>query len=160
MREAGADTGPIDRFTGKIRHGVPVGEALAGSGVPDAAQAFLRNTFATIRTNQPYVVAAVFTFGREDLIPAMFREIVRDLQERFVGLGVFAYYLDRHIEVDGDSHGPMSLRMVEDLCRDDEQRWAEATAAAEGALAARLRMWDAVAEGIRQARGTVTTRRA
>jgi phage FluMu protein gp41 len=72
---------------------------------------------------------------------------------------VFSYYLERHIEVDGESHGPMSVRMVEDLCRDNSQRWAEATSAAEASLAARLRLWDAVLAGIQRSRAGLSTGR-
>lgn len=57
---------------------------------------------------------------------------------------MFEYYLERHIVVDGESHGPMALRMLEELCADDDNRWAEATNAAKNALEARLRMWDAI----------------
>jgi hypothetical protein len=148
MREAAADTGPINRLIGKLQHGATVAEALSDSDVPEEAQAFIRSTFDTIRLDKPHITAAAFTFGREDLIPAMFREMVHDLRDGFAGLAVFEYYLERHIEVDGESHGPMALRMLEDLCGDDDIRWAEATNAAKSALEARLRMWDAIADRV------------
>jgi hypothetical protein len=144
MREAGADTGPIKRLIGKLQQGVTLTEALSGSDVPEEAQTFIASTFDTIRLDKPHITAAAFTFGREDLIPAMFREIVHDLRYGFEGLAVLEYYLERHIEVDGENHGPMALRMLEDLCGDDENRWAEAADAANTALQARLRMWDAI----------------
>jgi hypothetical protein len=148
MREAGADTGPIQRLVGKLQQGVALPEALSGSDVPAEAQAFIASTFDTIRLDKPHIMAAAFTFGREDLIPVMFREIVHDLQYGFEGLAVFEYYLERHIEVDAESHGPMALRMVEDLCADDDDRWAEAMNAAKHALEARLRMWDAIRDSV------------
>lgn len=134
MREAGADTGPITRLIEKVRAGTPLVDAMPSAGVPERAQTFVKQTFETIASSKPHVVAAAFAFGREDLIPAMFREIVGDLRRHFEGLSVFEYYLDRHIEVDGDSHGPMALRMIEDLCGQDEQRWQEAATAAREAL--------------------------
>ena len=144
MREAGAGTGPIQRLITKLRDGVTLAEALSDSDVPEEARAFIESTFDTIRLDKPHITAAAFTFGREDLIPAMFREIVRDLRHGFEGLAVFEYYLERHIEVDGESHGPMALAMLEELCADDGTRWAEAANAAKSALAARLRLWDAI----------------
>lgn len=152
MREAGADIGPIMQLTGKLQQGMPLAEALSRSGVSEEAQAFMKGTFDTIQLNKPHVTAAAFTFGREDLIPAMFREIVHDLRERFEGLAVFEYYLERHIEVDSESHGPMALSMIEELCADDENRWVEATVAAKDALEARLRMWDAITNRIARSR--------
>jgi hypothetical protein len=116
------------------------------------AQVFIGSTFDTIRVDKAHIMAAAFTFGREDLIPTMFREIVHDLRCGFEGLAVFEYYLERHIEVDGDSHGPMALTMLEDLCGDDDNRWEEATNAAKNALEARLQMWDAIADRIVQSR--------
>jgi hypothetical protein len=46
----------------------------------------------------------------------MFRNIVRDLRHRFDGLAVVEYYLERHIELDDESHGPMALSMLEEPC--------------------------------------------
>jgi hypothetical protein len=153
MREARADTGPIERLIGKLQQGAALAEALSGSDVPEEAQVFIGSTFDTIRLDKPHITAAAFTFGREDLIPAMFQKIVHDLRAGFEGLAVFEYYLERHIEVDGESHGPMALTMLEDLCGSDDNRWAEATKAAQNALAARLRMWDAIAGRIVHSRG-------
>jgi hypothetical protein len=152
MREAGADTGPIRSLMAELRDGSPLEEALGTAAVPEAAQIFVRSTFSAIHPDKPHVTAAAFTFGREDLIPAMFLKIVRDLRLGFAGLAEFEYYLERHIEVDGDSHGPMALRMLEDLCGEDESRWTEAADAARNALEARLKLWDAIRARIALAR--------
>ena len=148
MRQADADTDPITGLIGQLQQGVTLAEALSGSDVPEEARVFVGSTFDTIRTDKPHIMAAAFTFGREDLIPAMFRNIVRDLRHGFDGLAVFEYYLERHIEVDDESHGPMAIGMLEDLCGHDDTRWAEATSAANNALEARLRMWDAIVDRI------------
>jgi hypothetical protein len=152
MREAGADTGPIQRLLAQLRRGAKLPEALSAADVPEEAQVFVRSTFDSIGAGKPHVTAAAFTLGREDLIPAMFREIVHELRTEFEGLRVFEYYLERHIDVDGDSHGPMALRMLGDLCGEDEQLWAEAGDAANRALQARLELWDAIAGRIVRAR--------
>jgi hypothetical protein len=150
MRQAGANTQPITDFLRHLRDGRSLSESLAQSGAPVEAQAFVRSTFAFISPNKPHITAAAFTFGREDLIPAMFRQIVRDLRSGFEGLGVFEYYLERHIEVDGDSHGPMALRMMEDLRGKDPRNGLEAEKAAADALEARAQLWDAILERIRR----------
>jgi hypothetical protein len=98
-----------------------------------------------IETGKLHALAAAFTFGREDVIPDMFRSLVRDLNRANDGtFATFIWYLERHIEVDGEDHGPLSLRMVADICGEDETRWREAAEAAEAALAARLKLWDAI----------------
>jgi len=156
MRAAGADTNAILSLLERIKGGTPVRIVLDTANVPTAARAFVESTFALIDQQQLHTVAAAFTFGREDLIPDMFRGFVRDLDRAMHGrLEIFLWYLERHIEVDGEEHGPMALRMVSSLCGDDEQRWQEAGAAAESALRARIALWDGILQKIQQAAPTV-----
>ncbi len=154
MRECGAGTSAIDGFIERLRQGEPVAQALAAA--PEAARAFVQATFAVIETGELHEVAAAFTFGREDLIPDMFRGFIRDQNQALRGrLTTLRWYLDRHIEVDGDEHGPMALRMVSELCGDDETKWQQAERAAVAALAARLHFWDSILREIESRRGSV-----
>jgi phage FluMu protein gp41 len=66
----------------------------------------------------------------------------------------FHAYLQRHIHLDGDFRGPLSLRLLGDLCAGDPTRIDEAETAAEEALCARIRLWDGVLVAIKAARGT------
>ena len=93
------------------------------------------------------VKCAVFTFGREDLIPDMFIEIVRNIKKQFPeALGLFTYYLERHIEIDGDIHGALSERMVTELCGEDEAAWTQAAESSQKALRHRIELWTSVIE--------------
>ena len=142
MRQAGGNTAAIHALTGLLGE-MPVLEAVATAAIPEAARSFVRTTFELIETGRLHALAAAFTFGREDVIPDMFRALVRDLSAASDGsLDTFIWYLERHIEVDGEDHGPLSLKMVADLCGDDTAKWAEAAEAAEAALTARLVLWD------------------
>ena len=142
MRQLQADIRPIVQLIARASQGL---EGLSFAGAPPAAQEFMENTFRVIRHGSPAAQAAVFAFSREDAIPDMFRSLVRQLNQEMSGqLDQFVWYLERHIEVDGDDHGPLSLKMVADLCGDDPELWEEATQAAEEALRARLRLWDGV----------------
>jgi hypothetical protein len=155
MQACGADTQPILHVLQILQQGVSVKDALAGA--PATARSFVEQTFALAQSGQPqfHIVAAAFTFGREDLIPDMFRGFVRSLDRALAGrLELFTWYLERHIEVDGEEHGPMALRMVSSLCGEDEERWREAKEAAESALQARLGLWDGILEGVRALAGT------
>ena len=41
-----------------------------------------------------------YTFGREALIPAIFRQLLGELRNRFPSqFEIFTYYLDRHIQL-------------------------------------------------------------
>ncbi len=147
MAQAGADTSVIN---GVLRY-AGVGK-LVLEGIPPAARAFVEATFRVIRGGSIAAQAAAFTFGREDAIPAMFRSLVRDLNREMEGdLSQFIWYLERHIEVDGDEHGPLALRMITDLCGHDSALWEEAAEAAEEALLARLALWDGILTQIRLA---------
>jgi pyrroloquinoline quinone (PQQ) biosynthesis protein C len=102
-----------------------------------------------IHSNKSHVQAAVFTFGREDLIPAMFHSIVSDMHEKFPdSLTIFKYYLERHIEVDGDHHSNLALEMTSNLCGTNEVFWQEAEEASILSLKQRIALWDGVYEEI------------
>ena len=153
MRECGASTVAIYALVASLREGTAWSVALAMCGAPEAAQRFVRATFAIIEEGKLHAIAAAFTFGREDLIPDIFRGFVRelDLSEALQGrLATLRWYLDRHIEVDGEDHGPMALEMMSELCGNDTVKWSEAAEAAETALRARIALWDAIAANLKE----------
>lgn len=112
--------------------------------IPSAAEEFMETTFNFINSDKPHVIAAAFALGREHIIPEMFRALLDKMNISREEAGVFHYYLDRHIELDGDFHGPMSMRMLELLCEDDNVKIAEAEEAALLAIKARIKFWDGV----------------
>jgi len=149
MREAGADTAQVEDFIRQLEAGQTVAGALEQAGVPAAVGAFVRHTFAVIERGRPHEIAAAFTYGREDLIPEMFTRLVHGLERQFPGkLATLRYYLDRHIELDGDEHGEMGRQMVDLLCECDPRREQESTRAAVDALQSRIRLWDGIAMAV------------
>jgi hypothetical protein len=145
MQQAGADTSVMEHFTACLARGETIEEALKQAQVPDTARRFVEQTFRFIHEGKPHVLAAVFTFGREDLIPDIFIKMVGGLTESMPGkVDVLHYYLLRHIEVDGDHHSHLAFEMTAELCGDDPVKWGEATLAAKIALRARLALWDAI----------------
>jgi hypothetical protein len=115
------------------------------SEIDEGAARFVGFTFDIINSQKPHLLAAVFTFGREDLIPGMFISIINDMDNNFPEvISTFKYYLDRHIEVDGGHHSHLALQMTEQLCGNDADKWAEAEAAVIKALQMRINLWDAV----------------
>lgn len=145
MQQAGADTSHIQQLLDMSRKGQPITDILSMATLPEAVKGFLGFTFDVIRSGQAHIMAAVFTFGREDLIPDMFYSLVKDLDKKFPGkLSTFVYYLERHIEVDGDHHSHLAMQMVQELCGNDDQKWEEAGQYARLSLEWRHRLWDAI----------------
>lgn len=150
MAQSGADTTPMQRLAKSLRAGSPLEESMENAQLPLEARAFLRQTFEVIHSGKAHVQAAVFTFGREDLIPDMFITIVQDLNKSLSNnIAIYKYYLERHIEVDGDHHSHLALQMTANLCGNDEQKWQEATEAVIKALEMRLHLWDGALEALR-----------
>jgi len=147
MKQAGCDTIQIEQMLEKILEGQSVTNALDVCGAPASVRSFVNNTFDVIDTNKAYLQAAVFTFGREDLIPQMFISFVNELHEQSPEkISTFKYYLERHIEVDGDHHSNLAYQMTESLCGNDAAKWEEATRYVKQALQCRIQLWDAIAE--------------
>jgi hypothetical protein len=147
MRQAGADTSRIDAFIGLLRDGQPVVLALEEARVPRSAAEFVATTWGFIEDAPVHCQAAAFAFGREDLIPEMFDQVAA-LNAEFGELSTFVDYLRRHIQVDSEEHTPMAMQMLADLCGDDSTKWAQCEETINLAFAARMKLWDGIAERV------------
>lgn len=145
MDETGADKSRIEQLLQRIGEGKTVNSALDNIRIDASVKYFVRNTFSVINSEKPHVVAAAFTFGREDLIPDMFRYLIEDLNKRFPGkLDTFIYYLDRHVQLDEEVHTPLALQMVSELCGDDDEKWQEALEVSQACIEQRIGLWDGI----------------
>lgn len=148
MEQSGSRTDAIRQFIAHIQKGLGIAEAFAATGVPTGVEPFVHHTFSIIETQKPHIMAAAFTFGREDLIPPMFIRMVETWDQSFrARFGRFIAYLERHIEVDGDTHSHLAYAMTGRLC-DTEEKQEEALVAIREALEQRIRLWDAAARAI------------
>ena len=146
MQASNANTKMIADCVQLIIEGKSIGESLIAVNAPKAVREFVNFTFSIIETNEVHKIAAVFTFGREDLIPNMFLEMVKGIDQKniYTNLDKFIYYLERHIELDGDEHGPLALQMIQELCGDDEIKWNDCIAVSKQALQHRIALWSAI----------------
>lgn len=143
MIQIGANTKKIEDFISKIKTLKSYNKSVESMNISPVVKQFMDFTFNIINTNKNHVIASVFTFGREDLIPDMFIKIVKKLSVNDeIKADNLIYYLERHIEVDSDEHGPMALKMIEELCGKDEKKWKEAEIASKKALEMRIKLWD------------------
>ncbi|MCX7419744.1 MAG: DUF3050 domain-containing protein [Planctomycetia bacterium] len=145
MDSCGANTQPVLKFCDQLLQGKSFDDAADLTTVNADARSFMSATFEFVNRGRPSEIAAAFTFGREDVIPDMFRQFVETLcSESPENFERFRFYLIRHIDLDADDHGPKALQMVTSICGDDVAEWAAAEKAAITAIEARLRFWDAV----------------
>ena len=97
-----------------IKQGIHYKDALYahqiafGASIPAAVYDFCHDTLNTADNATTHEVMAAFLFGREDPIPKMFQSII---DNKILGDDVktFRLYLQRHIDVDGDDHGPLAF---------------------------------------------------
>ena len=146
MDQAKADTKKIRRFIKLIDSGHTVSNALREIEIAPGVSEFVNYSFAIIETRQPHLIASAFTFGREDVIPDMFIEILNASDSNNASYTKLKYYLERHIELDGDEHGPLSLLMISELCGNDSKKWTEVLSVAKQSLSKRILLWDTIAD--------------
>ena len=144
MDEIGADAGPARQLVGALGQGVPLPIALKLAQVPVAAHTFVRTTWSFIDMHSPHTLAAAFTVGREQAIPAMFSQVVKGLCWAGTPADKVLLYLERHLELDGGSHSVLAEKLLAGLCQDDRDKWLEAAQVAELALRARYGLWSQV----------------
>ncbi|MEC4004029.1 DUF3050 domain-containing protein [Flavobacterium sp. SUN052] len=149
MQECGADTSSITAFLENVKDTQNIFVSIKQSQLHPNVKAFLDFTFRVIDEGKPHKIAAAFTFGREDLIPSMFTEILKNFQTNFpeAKLDKLVYYFERHIELDADEHGPMAMKMITELC-DTETKWKEVEEVSNQALEKRIGLWNAIEEQI------------
>ena len=149
MRACGASTRPVEDVLAALQRGDPWQRALESPSIARPVADFVAATLRLASSGRPHEVAAAFAHGREAVIPDMFLAIAARLRDQDpTRWAPFLYYLTRHVEMDRGAHEKASRELVTRLCGASPERWEACTHAADSALRARLRLWDAVLERI------------
>lgn len=146
MQQIGANTTTINQFIDLIVSKSTIEQALNTIKIEKRIADFVRFSFEIIDSNKPHIIASAFTFGREGIIPDLFIEILQKGNPENKSYYKLTYYLQRHIDLDGDGHGPASHKMIEELCGSDEVKWREALEIAKKSLQQRISLWNAIDE--------------
>jgi hypothetical protein len=155
MVDVGASTRQFDTFRSLVLIGVPVEVALARTGASAHVRGFVAHTMTLANSGTTEEVLAAFFYGREDIIPEMFRKLLETLygaKHNKDRLRHFIYYIDRHIELDGDSHGPKGRELLDALVADSPHKAQRALRAACSSIEARIALWDGTLSELRTSR--------
>ncbi len=145
MQEVGADDFWIRLHEQNIRQSNAMDLSLQDSRLPEVIRNFLKIHWTILQSGEIHRIAAIFALAREDIIPELFEKILHGAIGRSdLNAPRFRFYLERHIQLDGENHGPLSRRLLNLLIAGDPQKQAEALAAAHSSLQARCQLWDAV----------------
>jgi hypothetical protein len=150
MDAMGADLHLVNKFIAHAKKSNNIFDVIATTTLDKRIKDFLNFTFEVIAEGEVHKIAAAFTFGREDLIPGMFTSILEEIKTNFptANLDSFIYYFQRHIDLDGDEHGPLAMQMITDLAKDDDVKWTEMKEISKIALQKRIQLWNAIEDSL------------
>lgn len=151
MREVGAPTQMFDTFLRYLKQGAGLDVALETARVPQYAREFVHSNIRLAKEGRKEEVAGNFLFGREDSIPKMFRTLLAKWGISVAEVPGMVYYLERHIELDSEQHGPAAMNILKRMIGNDRGRYARALESAQQAIRARIRLWDGILSDIRSA---------
>tara|TARA_B100001559_G_C16393182_1_gene572216 strand:+ start:61 stop:834 length:774 start_codon:yes stop_codon:yes gene_type:complete len=146
MCDLNADTYKIKNFINSISNNH---YDISKADIPECAKKFVLTTYQLLNKNKLHISAALFTYGRETTLPSMFTNIL-DSIEPVNKTKNLKLYLKRHIDIDTNRHGPLSIKLF-DLSHDgDKSKQLEALDAAIVAINARSQLWDCVLSKINE----------
>ncbi len=146
MLEVGADGRPITEFLQKVqkRGEFKVPESL--QMLDEIQREFVVHTLDTAMRRSTVQVLASFVLGREEIVPGMFRGLLEANPALRDMAPTLSYYLERHITVDGELHGPAAWKLVKRMISQDSLKLAEFAQASIDALTARIQLWDRLSD--------------
>lgn len=140
MEEIGVDPFAINHFI----------ESFDFDYVPEGARSFVEYNLNLAQSSNLHCIAAAFFYGREKLIPEMFERILKGLGDKKSECPALVYYLERHIELDGDEHSHLAELCLQKLCQDDPLLLDEAYQTGIKSLQLRAKLWDAALVSIKK----------
>lgn len=149
MDEVGADKAPIEGLMRRIEGGASATDALESPDIPQSVQDFVATTLKLAMDGAPHEVAASFCHGRENLLPDVLAGARDGMHDVLDEAPIFKHYLERHITLDHDEHGPLAMKLLAATCDGDPARMVEAGRVAVEAVEARSRLWDGILAEIR-----------
>lgn len=142
MREVGARTAKFEAFHSALDGGADLDTAFDQATAAPFIRNFTSYTLRIAREAPTLEVMSSFFYGREDVIPHMFDNLLKSWSIDATKAPMFVYYLKRHIELDGDKHGPAAAAILRSAAAGDPERQYRVMVAACQSIDARIRFWD------------------
>lgn len=149
MVEIDANTAVIDAVLQQASRG-DFASAVRHRWIPAPSARFLRTTQELISSGEVHALAAAFAYGRELLVPDLFRGLLDRLTVLELPCPTLRWYLERHIVLDGDSHGPLAEKMVLTLAGNDPAAHQTVQTVRRQVLADRSAFWYAIELQLRE----------
>jgi len=134
MKEVGASTTLIEEFLTDMNLGK----------IPDSIGKFVAFNLDVAQNGSDIEVAAVFFFGREKLVPMIFRPLLAEIKQHKHKYQSLIYYLERHIDIDENSHGPLGEKLLNFMAQENKSQMQLALNCAHRALQERKNLWDSL----------------
>ncbi len=150
MREVGASTAKVEAFIELVRRGETVENALTKVDADPVVARFVTATINTALNRPTHEVLGSFFYSRENVIPTMFTGLLKQWGLDRERAPVFVFYLERHIQLDSERHGPAAKTIIEELFGQDETKLKELHVAALAAVRERRIFWDGVLMRLQQ----------
>jgi hypothetical protein len=152
MKDIDANTLPINNLINQIKNGASWKDAIRNTRnsypfISNNTFEFVEHTLNTVDNATIFEIASCFLFGREDSIPKMFENLLANFQNKKLPVPNLITYLNRHIHVDGECHGPMAASMLSKMCINEEIEKIIVDAGRK-AIEMRLHLWDGILEKI------------
>ena len=151
MEEVGADTTEVRKFVQCLERN-EIAEALRLHCKFKPARNFSSETYRQVIEWDMHQIVASFCHGREKVIPLMFLNLAQKCGIKKSDCPTFYFYLERHIELDGDEHGPLADKLLAAVVGEDEIKKAQALQAAQYCLDQRIKFWDEMSELLHEQR--------
>jgi hypothetical protein len=146
MKEIDADSSKILELIDCVDRKGSVYEGINNLDILDEVKDFIKFDLDTALSGDLPKIVGSFTLGREKVIPNMFEHIVQSVADASA-TNKFTTYLNRHIDIDGDRHGPLSSKLLDKLCCSDKNLEVAYQAGIDS-LNLRLKVWDKISENM------------
>lgn len=144
MREVGADTQKVTTFIKLLQEGEHYNNALAKVDAHPTVARFVSHTLNTALNGKTHEVLGAFFYSRENVIPLMFKALLEGWKIDTKTAPAFVFYLERHIQLDTERHGPAAKAIIQEMYGKDEEKLIELHLAAQAAVRERRIFWDGV----------------